>query len=145
MKLSYCKFDVPSLKEEVFKMNRFNVTSIMRRLVVTMSASLMGLTIPAIAFKGSDYMLKSSINGNVSDFSGGVTQIINVSSLFLVDVAKYIAIFVLLLATFKFITSGDYKQYGKDVASIMLGYVMIVILRFMPFAVPSMMRAMGYL
>lgn len=145
MKLSYCKFNTPSLKEEVFKMNRFNVALTMRRLVVTMAALFIGMTIPAMVFKACDYMLVSYRGAYVGDFTGGVTAAFTTSSLLILGVAKWVALFMIILSIFKFIQSGDLKRFGKDMASIAFGYVLIECARFMPFAVPSMMRYMGYL
>lgn len=145
MKLAYCKFNVESLKEEVFKMNRFNVASTMRRLVVTMAAVFSGMTIPMVIFKSCDYMLTSSIGNSVADYSWGITSTFMKSSLFMVCIVKYMAMFLVILAAFKLITTGDIKRFGKDMVSIFIGYVLIELSSFMPRVIPNVMRYMGYL
>lgn len=143
MKLAYCKFNTESLKEEVFKMNRFNIASTMRKLVGAMGLMFLGMTIPMTVFKSCDYMLTSY--GRVANFTGGITSTFKVSSLFLVCMAKYMAMFLVLMAAFKFITSGDIKRFGKDIASIFIGYVIVELSSFIPMAIPNLMRYMGYL
>lgn len=145
MKLAYCKFNVESLKDEVIKMNRFNVASTMRRLVVIMASAFSGMTIPMVVFKSCDYMLTGYDKLRLGDFTGGITSTFKKSSLLMVCIAKYMAMFLVLIAAFKFITTGDLKRFGKDMASIFIGYVVIEFASFMPFVIPNVMRAMGYL
>ena len=145
MKLSYCRFNMPTLREEVLSMNKFNITLTMRKLVATMGLMFTGMTIPAIIFKSCDYMLTSYVGNRTGDFTGGVMSTFKASSLLMVSIAKYMAIFLVIMAAFKLITTGDLKSFGKDIASIFIGYVVIELSSFIPFVIPNLMRYMGYL
>lgn len=145
MKLSCCKFNGLTLREETFNMNKFNVARAMKKLVNGMGLMFLGMSIPAVVFKSCDYML-TSYNGNVtSDFSGGIASTFKASSLLMISMAKCMAMFLAVMASFKLITTGDVKGFGKDMASIFIGYVLIELFKFIPIVIPNLMRAMGYL
>lgn len=143
MKLAIIKNTGTTLKQEVSSMNKFNVVLAMKRLVKTMLSVFAGITIPAIVFKSMDYMFRSATNGIISDYSGGITQTLHASVNFVASLSTMVVYVLVLFTVLKLIRGGDFKDSMKGVASIMIGYIIIMFGKLLPFVVPSVLRAMG--
>lgn len=143
MKLSFIKMDQPSLNKQVMQMNTWNLCVQIKKLVKTMCTLLAGITIPAVVFKSMDYMLTSCIDGRAADYTGGITQTLSQSSMFVLSISKWIIILMGIVALFKFIKTGDNKSLWREMLHLVVGWIMICILHLLPVYVPIALRALG--
>lgn len=145
MKLSYCRFNMPTLREEVLSMNKFNITLTMRKLVATMGLMFTGMTIPVVVLRACESILKYSIDGKIYEFSEVIPEILKLSTLFLTVLTKYVVMFLIIIAIFKSIKNNDIKEFGKEAVVILVGYTLIQLFKFIPSVVPNIMSHMGFL
>ena len=145
MKLAYCKSDIITLKEEVFNMNRYNITRMMNKLIKGMGMMFLGMSIPMIVFKACEESMKYVIDGKIYGFDSVIPMVLDASYLFIADMSQVIIMFTLLLSVFKSIKSGDMKQFGKEVYSMIIAYLAITVFKFIPIIIPNVMKAMGCL
>lgn len=145
MKLAFCKFNGLTLKEETFNMNRFNVAKVMRKLVATMGAMFIGMSIPAIVFKACEKSIQYSISGTLYGFNYVIPQVMDASGMMLTTIAKCVVMFLVIISIFKSIRNNDTKQFSKEAFAIIGGYILINLFKVIPIVIPKLMEYMRYL
>lgn len=145
MKLSYCKFNGLTLREETFNMNKFNVIRAMRKLVGGMGLMFLGMSIPTLVFKACEGSIKYIVDGKMYDFNGIMPEILDVSSLIMTQMAEVLIIFTLLFCVLRALKNDNMKQVWKESLCMFVAYVAITVFKYIPVVIPNVMRAMGYI
>lgn len=147
MKLSYVASSTVSLAQETLSMQWFNTKRAMTKLLKTITAIMVGISIPSVVFQVVDklfnagFLSNDAVRNAVRVFTE--YQVTELSVAFVYEISYVLSTFCMLATVFKFLRSEDYKQFGKDIVYLVAGFALITLTKLIPVALPILLGLVG--